>query len=99
MPCSPWTQHIAYQSHVTEPLAVASGLRMNSAELSALSYGTARYRERFCTAPSFISRIVYLDEFEFRFVNRHNPFLFRDRLLRLLASSNLEYKTLTKNVS
>src|SRR6266480_984458 len=27
----------------------------------------------------------YLDEFEFRFNNRHNPFLFRDTLLRLLA--------------
>ena len=39
----------------------------------------------------------YLDEFEFRFNNRHNPYLFRDTLLRLLASSNLEYKELTKN--
>jgi len=38
----------------------------------------------------------YLDEFEFRFNNRHNPFLFRDTLLRLLAASNLEYKELTK---
>ena len=38
----------------------------------------------------------YLDEFEFRFNNRHNPFLFRDTLLRLLVSSNLEYKELTK---
>lgn len=37
----------------------------------------------------------YLDEFEFRFNNRNNPFLFRDTLLRLLASSNLEYKELT----
>ncbi len=36
----------------------------------------------------------YLDEFEFRFNNRHNPFLFRDTLLRLLASTNLEYKNL-----
>lgn len=38
----------------------------------------------------------YLDEFEFRFNNRHNPYLFRDTLLRLLASSNLEYKKLTE---
>lgn len=38
----------------------------------------------------------YLDEFEFRFNNRDNPFLFRDTLLRLLATSNLEYKELTK---
>jgi transposase-like protein len=39
----------------------------------------------------------YLDEFEFRFNNRNNPYLFRDTLLRLLASSNLEYKELTKD--
>jgi transposase-like protein len=37
----------------------------------------------------------YLDEFEFRFNNRDNPFLFRDTLLRLLQTSNLEYKDLT----
>ena len=36
----------------------------------------------------------YLDEFEFRFNNRNNPYLFRDTLLRLLMSSNLEYKNL-----
>jgi len=39
----------------------------------------------------------YLDELESRFNNRHNPFLFRDTLLRLLASSNIEYKELTKD--
>lgn len=37
----------------------------------------------------------YLDELEFRFNNRNNPFLFRDTLLRLLTSSNLEYDKLT----
>jgi hypothetical protein len=37
----------------------------------------------------------YLDEFEFRFNNRNNPYLFRDTLLRLLQTSNLEYKNLT----
>ncbi len=37
----------------------------------------------------------YLDELEFRFNNRNNPYLFRDALLRLIASGNLEYKTLT----
>ena len=36
----------------------------------------------------------YLDEFEFRFNNRNNPYLFRDTLLRLLASTNIEYKNL-----
>lgn len=39
----------------------------------------------------------YLDEFEFRFNNRNNPYLFRDTLLRLIASENLEYKELTAN--
>lgn len=38
----------------------------------------------------------YLDEFEFRYNNRENAFLFRDTLLRLLETSNLEYKELTR---
>jgi len=38
----------------------------------------------------------YLDKFEFRFNNWNNPYLFRDTLLRLIASENLEYKELTK---
>jgi transposase-like protein len=37
---------------------------------------------------------AYLDEFEFRFNNRKNHFLFRDTILKLLASPNLEYKKL-----
>jgi transposase-like protein len=41
----------------------------------------------------------YLDEFEFRFNNRNNPYLFRDTLLRLLTSSNLEYKNLIASES
>ena len=38
---------------------------------------------------------AYLQEFEFRFNNRKNPYLFRDTLLRLIESSNLTYKELT----
>jgi transposase-like protein len=38
---------------------------------------------------------AYLDEFQWRFNNRKNPFLFRDTILKLIASSNLEYKKLT----
>src|SRR5205085_10093555 len=38
----------------------------------------------------------YLDEFSIRFDNRNNPYLFRDTLLRLINSENLEYKELTK---
>ena len=38
----------------------------------------------------------YLDELEWRFNNRDNPFLFRDTLIRLLRSENLEYRTLTR---
>lgn len=41
----------------------------------------------------------YLDELEFRFNNRNNPYLFRDTLLRLLQTSNLEYKELTKKAA
>ena len=39
---------------------------------------------------------AYLDEMTWRFNNRKNPFLFRDTMLRLIASSNLEYKELTR---
>jgi transposase-like protein len=39
----------------------------------------------------------YLDEFEHRFNNRDNKYLFRDTLIRLLKSDNLEYKELVKD--
>ena len=38
---------------------------------------------------------AYLDEMTWRFNNRKNRYLFRDTLLKLIASSNLEYKQLT----
>ena len=37
---------------------------------------------------------AYLDEMTWRFNNRKNPFLFRDTMLKLIASDNLEYKKL-----
>ena len=37
----------------------------------------------------------YLDEFEFRYNNRKNPYLFRETLRRLVAGNHLEYKSLT----
>ena len=37
---------------------------------------------------------AYLDELEWRFNNRDNPFLFRDTLLRLLKTEHLEYEEL-----
>jgi transposase-like protein len=37
----------------------------------------------------------YLEEMSFRFNNRKNPYLFRDTILKLIASSNIEYKKLT----
>jgi ISXO2-like transposase domain len=42
---------------------------------------------------------TYLDEFEWRFNNRRNPYLFRDTILKLIASPKLEYKKLTENVA
>ena len=39
---------------------------------------------------------AYLDEMTWRFNNRQNPYLFRDTMLKLIASDNLEYKELTK---
>lgn len=40
---------------------------------------------------------AYLDELEWRFNNRDNPWLFRDTLSRLLQSDNLPYEALTRN--
>ena len=37
---------------------------------------------------------AYLDELEWRFNNRENPYLFRDTLLKLIKSENMEYKEL-----
>jgi transposase-like protein len=39
----------------------------------------------------------YLDEFEFRFNNRKNPYLFRDTLIRLLEAKTLPYEKLTQS--
>ena len=36
----------------------------------------------------------YLDELEWRFNNRDNPYLFRDTLQKLIVSDNLEYREL-----
>jgi len=38
---------------------------------------------------------AYLDEMCLRFNSRKNPYLFRDTILNLIASQNLEYKELT----
>ena len=38
---------------------------------------------------------AYLQEMTWRFNNRKNQYFFRDTLMRLLASENLEYKELT----
>jgi hypothetical protein len=38
---------------------------------------------------------AYLDEMTWRFNNRKNPYLFRDTMLKLIHSENLEYKELT----
>jgi ISXO2-like transposase domain len=37
---------------------------------------------------------AYLDELEWRFNNRDNPYLIKDTLIKLLASKNLEYQDL-----
>ncbi len=37
---------------------------------------------------------AYLDEFEFRFNYRENPYIFRDAMKELLTAENVEYKEL-----
>jgi transposase-like protein len=38
---------------------------------------------------------AYLNEFEWRFNNRHNPYLFRDTLMKLVSSDSITYEKLT----
>ena len=38
---------------------------------------------------------LYLDEFEFSYNNRKNPYLFRDTLRQLVTSGHIEYRQLT----
>lgn len=40
---------------------------------------------------------AYLDEFEWRFNGRENPFLFRDTLMKLLNAPKMEFRELTSN--
>ena len=40
----------------------------------------------------------YLDELEWRFNNRDNPYLFRDTLLKLIKAENLSYRDLTEQL-
>ena len=40
---------------------------------------------------------AYLNEFEWRYNNRTNPYLFRDTLLKLIAAPKMEYKELTRS--
>jgi len=40
---------------------------------------------------------AYLDELEWRFNNRENPYLFRDTLLKLIKSENLPYQSLVQS--
>src|SRR5262249_26083940 len=37
---------------------------------------------------------LYIDEFEFRFNNRDNPFIFRDALKEILRGEHVEYRQL-----
>jgi hypothetical protein len=39
---------------------------------------------------------AYLDEFEWRFNGRTNTYLFRDTLIRLLNTQQMEFKELTQ---
>ena len=40
---------------------------------------------------------AYLDELEFRFDNRGNPYVFRDAILKLLVAETLPYKELIED--
>lgn len=39
---------------------------------------------------------AYLDEFEFRYNNRENPYIFRDAMIEVISAKNLEYRDLVE---
>jgi len=41
----------------------------------------------------------YLNEFEWRFNQRENPYLFRDTMIRFLRSPKMEFKELTEKIA
>ena len=43
---------------------------------------------------AFRGGVTLVDEFEFRFNNRDNPYIFRDAMRELLTAENIEYKEL-----
>jgi len=52
------------------------------------------------TAPIYGKRLkhlnAYLDELEWRFNNRENPYLFNETLMKLIKSENLPYQNLIR---
>lgn len=58
--------------------------KLNKCRYSKLKFGIKPFRHL----------DAYLDELEWRFNNRDNPYMFRDMLIKLIGSENLEYKKL-----
>jgi len=56
--------------------------------------GFAQALCRWFVSQDIPKNISTADEFEWRFKNRENPYLFRDTLCKLLGASKLEYKEL-----
>lgn len=56
----------------------------------------AHFRDPLPERPVAVDHLpAYLDEMAFRFNNRHNPFLFRDTLKKLIEAATLPYQDLT----
>ena len=68
-----------------------AGRRVPSAGIVLLWFYFSERRQSEASPPG-----PYLQEMTWRFDNRKNPFLFRDTMLKLIHSDNLEYKELTK---
>ncbi len=63
---------------------------------AGLRGGTLRYlqEENIEISKKHLDR--YIGEFEFRFNNRNNPYIFRDVIRELATCGNLEYRELVK---
>ncbi len=67
------------------------GGNRNESRRDGTSFGTVGTWHR--VSPKHLAAV---DKLTWRFNNRKNPFLFRDTMLKLIHTENLEYKELAK---
>jgi hypothetical protein len=93
-PCGQMPWHLFLGEHIGRATAIPAPI-LSLAQIAALMHARGK-RTRLFPAKHLQA---YLDEMRFRFNNRKNPYHFRDTIMRLIQTPNLEYKELTKSAA